>query len=163
MLFYFLEDCQVEVIFYIQYCFLHSSTSCYNKTSHLGVNTALMVMLWFTQATPFHCPAFMTSPDIHSSKSKSRRYFYFNWNAVDLQCGVSFCCTVKWFSYTYNYVLFYVLFHWSVPRRLNIAPRAILFIHPIYNSLHMLTPNSHSSPPASHGYLIHKGFFFNCL
>ena len=24
----------------------------------------------------------------------------------------------------------------------------------------MLTPNSHSSPPASHGYLIHKGFFF---
>ena len=35
----------------------------------------------------------------------------FYWRIVDLQCSVSFCCLAKWFSYTYTYILFHILFH----------------------------------------------------
>ena len=30
---------------------------------------------------------------------------------VDLHCCVHFCCTTKWFSYTYIHILFSILFH----------------------------------------------------
>ena len=30
--------------------------------------------------------------------------FKFYWRVVDLQCGVSFRCTAKWFSYIYTYI-----------------------------------------------------------
>ena len=32
------------------------------------------------------------------------------WSIVDVQC-VNFCCTAKWFSCTYIYILFHILFH----------------------------------------------------
>ena len=32
--------------------------------------------------------------------------FFFNSTIVDLQCCINFCCTVKWFSYTYTYTFF---------------------------------------------------------
>ena len=30
-------------------------------------------------------------------------HFFLNWSIVDLQC-LNFCCTAKWFSYTYVYI-----------------------------------------------------------
>ena len=33
---------------------------------------------------------------------------------VDLQCCISFCCPAKWFSYTCVYILFYIIFCYSL-------------------------------------------------
>ena len=44
-------------------------------------------------------------------------FFFFNlfyWSIVDLQCCVNSCCTAKWFSYTYIYVPFHILFHYDL-------------------------------------------------
>ena len=40
----------------------------------------------------------------------------FYWSIVDLQCHISFCCMVKWFSYTHMYILFHILFHYGLPQ-----------------------------------------------
>ena len=68
------------------------------------------------------------------------------------QCYVNFCCSAKWFSYTYICTLFFIFFSIIVYHRiLNIVPcaacRILLFLHPMYNSLHLLIPNSQSNPP----------------
>ena len=34
-------------------------------------------------------------------------------SAVDLQC-INFCCTKKWYSYTYIHILFCILFHYGL-------------------------------------------------
>ena len=47
-----------------------------------------------------HCPSrtFLFFPFIN----------FFNWSVVDLECCVSFRCTVKWFSHTYIYTHIYI-------------------------------------------------------
>ena len=42
------------------------------------------------------------------------KIFVLYWNRVDLQCCVSFKCTAKWFSYTYTYILFQILFAYVI-------------------------------------------------
>jgi len=46
--------------------------------------------------------------------SQEANYFSFSkfyWRVVDIQCRVNFCCTAKWFKYTYVHSLFHILLH----------------------------------------------------
>ena len=76
-------------------------------------------------------------------------FFLFYWCIVDLQCCVNFYCTEKWPSYTYthsfsySFPLWFIIGYWTSCT----VYRTLLFIHPIYISLHRLIPNSQSFPP----------------
>ena len=88
---------------------------------------------------------------LFSLKKEWNSFFY--WSIVDLQSCVNFCCTAKWFSYIYVYI-FYIPFHYGLSQDIEysfpvIYSRTLLFIHSIYNSLHLLIPNSQSIPPRS--------------
>ena len=57
-------------------------------------------------------------------------------------------------SNTHIYILFYILFHYGLLQDIEYSSlwyrnnsRTLLFIHSVYNSLHLLTPNSQSNPP----------------
>ena len=43
-----------------------------------------------------------------------RMHNIFNRSIADLQGCVNFCCTTEWFSYTHIYILFYIIFHYSL-------------------------------------------------
>ena len=77
-------------------------------------------------------------------------YFIFHWSLVELQCFVNYCCAAKWLSYShihsfsYSPPLWFIIGYWiqfPVPSR-----RTLLLTVSIYNSLHLLTPNSYSYP-----------------
>ena len=44
---------------------------------------------------------------------------------VDLQCGVNFCHSAKWFRYTHTHIPSHILFHCGFHRILNIVPYTI--------------------------------------
>ena len=76
----------------------------------------------------------------------------FNFIGVEfiLQCCVIFCCTANWVSYIY--IFFFIFFSIVVCHKiLTTVPCAynwiLLFIHPIYDSVNLLIPNSQSFPP----------------
>ena len=76
-------------------------------------------------------------------------YNVFYWSVVDLLCCVNFCCiTVIHYTHTFFFIFFSMMVYHGI---LNIwfpvlYSRNFLFIHPIYNSLHLLTPNSQFIP-----------------
>ena len=79
--------------------------------------------------------------------SSYKNLFY--WSIVDLQHCVSFWCTAKWFRYVYicSFPLWFITGYWiQLP---VLYSRTSLLIHYIYNSLHLLTPSSHSILPPS--------------
>ena len=54
-----------------------------------------------------------------------KRLFFFNlfcWSVEGLQCCVNFCCTAKWFSCVYTYILFHILSIMAYHRILNTNP-----------------------------------------
>ena len=84
-------------------------------------------------------------------------FFYFFKNSLLKYSFIHFCCKVKCFRYTnicintYTFISFLI---WFAKSMLPIFPctrqECLLFIHFIYNNLHLLTPNSHSvSPPST--------------
>ena len=46
--------------------------------------------------------------------------------SLHLQCCINFCCTAEWFSYTYIYILFYILFHYGLSQ--DIEYRSLCYI-----------------------------------
>ena len=70
----------------------------------------------------------------------------FYWSIVDLQCD-NLYCTAK-VTQSCTHMFFSIM---ACQGRLNRVPCALhirtLFIHPLYNSLHLLIPNSQSIPP----------------
>jgi len=70
---------------------------------------------------------------------------------VQLIYNVNFYSIAMWFSYTHThiythiYILFHILFHYGLSQAIKytaLYSKTLLFIHYIYNSLHLLIPNS---------------------
>ena len=67
----------------------------------------------------------LTFQNIFNPSSDQAGYFFSNAfsyflkmlfysSIVNLQCCINFCCIAKWFSYTYAYILFHILFHYGL-------------------------------------------------
>ena len=77
-------------------------------------------------------------------------FFILYWSTVGLQCWVNFCGTAKWLSHKFIDLLFLVLPSIMFCHKwLDIVPCAVSrtswVIHSKWNSLHLLTPDSHPS------------------
>lgn len=73
---------------------------------------------------------------------------FYNWSKVYLPCCNNLCYTTKGFIYISFYIFSIIVSH----RILYIFPCYTIgyfFIHSIYNSLHLLSPNSQTIPPPS--------------
>ena len=89
---------------------------------------------------------------------------FLNWSILDLQCCVN-SGKQQSNSVIYSSMLWFITGYWLYFPVLY--SRTLLFIHSMYNSLCLLTPNSHSipppppTPPPAVGN--HKSVLFVCL
>ena len=110
-----------------------------------------------------------SQPRIESASHVScigRQVFYhYRHLELDFRC-VNFFSTRKWLSYTniyslsYSFALWFVMGYWIQFSVLYSG--SLLFIHPIYISLHLLIPNSHSFPRIC-GFQTCETVHFYCL
>jgi len=77
--------------------------------------------------------------------------FILYWSIFDLQCCVNFCPIAEWFIDTYihsfscYFPLWFITGYWiQFP---VIYSSTLLFIHSLYNNLHLLIPSFQSTPP----------------
>ena len=98
-------------------------------------------------------PVFRLIITLSSYLNSLKKLFY--WCIVDLQC-VHICYTENWFNYTHTHTHMYILsFLCSLPLWLikrywiwfPVLYSRNLFILPMHNGLHLLIPNSQSTPP----------------
>ena len=88
---------------------------------------------------------------------------FFNWNIVDLQCCVSFRCTIKWISYSHTYICSFLD---SFPCNDSILSRcaiqSVLTSHLFYITVCICQSQSPdlSHPPLPRGN--HKFLFYIC-
>ena len=81
-------------------------------------------------------------------KRSEYSYFKIYLSLVDSLFCVNLCCTVNWFSYThiYSFLFFSWMPYYGI---LNIVPCTVQqddAVYSLYNSLHLLIPNSQSIP-----------------
>ena len=74
-------------------------------------------LVWGGTAKPGRIPVLPAPSSFSSKHTLLFLLFYISlfkknyWSIPDSQCCINFCCTAKWFSYTYMYILFHLLFH----------------------------------------------------
>ena len=82
---------------------------------HASCNTVKSLKInLFCNCLPLLTPPVWVSWAFCNKLSQPVGLFFLNWSIADLQCCANFCCTTKWFSYTYVYILFHILFHYCL-------------------------------------------------
>ena len=75
-------------------------------------------------------------------------FFFIEVLLIYLQSYVNFCCT----EVIQLYILFHIIFHYGLSQHIEYSSLCFIvgpvFIHSVYNSLYLLTPNSQSIPPS---------------
>ena len=112
------------------------------------MNTSRIPYCWATRDTPL---ILLYGQELENKKMKLCVLGFLNWSIVDLQC-VNFCCTAKWFIYTYlnsfliySFPLCFIIRHQIYFSMLY--SKILLIISFMYNSLYLLDPTSHSILP----------------
>ena len=90
-----------------------------------------------------------------------RLLFIYYWSIADY-C-LSFRCTAKWFSYTYKYIFFQILFPYMLLQNTEYSvlhSRSLVVICFIYNTVYLLIPNSSFMPLPTFPFSKHKFVFY---
>ena len=126
-----------------------------------------------TLGDPVPSPQFCCEPStaLKIQSLKKETYLFLNlfyWSIFDLQCCVNFYCTAKWFSYTHIYILFHILFYYSLSQDIEYSSLCWTVGHCCLSILYiivciLLISNSQSIPPPPLPLGNHKSVLFVSL